>query len=142
MILLIEDEEILRFTFKSFLIKAGHEVVTAEDYDAALNYYFKVEYHAPDNHKIHRLIAWCSFLLGKFDQAEKYFNKVIMKEGNRNDFMNLGHVLWCKGNRTEAINNYQKSIEKAGFDYDWFGNILTEDSGYLVKYGINPLQNI
>ncbi len=31
MILLIEDEEILRFTFKSFLIKAGHEVVTAED---------------------------------------------------------------------------------------------------------------
>jgi PAS domain S-box-containing protein len=36
MILLIEDEEILRFTFKSFLIKAGHEVVTAEDYDAAL----------------------------------------------------------------------------------------------------------
>jgi len=36
MILLIEDEEILRFTFKSFLVKAGHEVVTAEDYDAAL----------------------------------------------------------------------------------------------------------
>jgi two-component system response regulator HydG len=36
MILLIEDEEILRFTFKSFLTKAGHEVITAEDYDAAL----------------------------------------------------------------------------------------------------------
>ena len=36
MILLIEDEEILRFTFKSFLTKAGHEVVTAEDYDTAL----------------------------------------------------------------------------------------------------------
>ncbi|MBW2583606.1 MAG: response regulator, partial [Deltaproteobacteria bacterium] len=36
MILLVEDEEILRFTFKSFLSRAGHEVVTAEDYDAAL----------------------------------------------------------------------------------------------------------
>ncbi|MFQ5484498.1 MAG: sigma 54-interacting transcriptional regulator [Desulfobacterales bacterium] len=36
MILLIEDEEILRFTFKSFLTKAGHEVITAEDYDTAL----------------------------------------------------------------------------------------------------------
>ena len=36
MILLIEDEEILRFTFKSFLVRARHEVVTAEDYDAAL----------------------------------------------------------------------------------------------------------
>ena len=36
MILLIEDEEILRFTFKSFLSKEGHKVVSAEDYDSAL----------------------------------------------------------------------------------------------------------
>ena len=36
MILIIEDEEILRFTFKSFLSKEGCEVVTAEDYNSAL----------------------------------------------------------------------------------------------------------
>ena len=36
MILLIEDEEILRFTFKSFLSKEGYEVVSAEDYDSAM----------------------------------------------------------------------------------------------------------
>jgi len=36
MILLIEDEEILRFTFKSFLSKEGYEVLTAEDYNTAL----------------------------------------------------------------------------------------------------------
>ncbi len=43
MILLIEDEEILRFTFKSFLSKAGHEVITAEDYDAALKVISEIE---------------------------------------------------------------------------------------------------
>lgn len=35
-ILIIEDEEILRFTFQSFLSKEGYEVVTAEDYYSAL----------------------------------------------------------------------------------------------------------
>jgi PAS domain S-box-containing protein len=35
-ILVIEDEEILRFTFKSFLSKEGHAVITAEDYHSAL----------------------------------------------------------------------------------------------------------
>lgn len=35
-ILIIEDEEILRFTFKSFLSKDGHDVITAEDYHSAL----------------------------------------------------------------------------------------------------------
>ncbi|MBW2338371.1 MAG: sigma 54-interacting transcriptional regulator, partial [Deltaproteobacteria bacterium] len=43
MILLIEDEEILRFTFKSFLSKAGHEVITAEDYDVALKVISEIE---------------------------------------------------------------------------------------------------
>jgi len=43
MILIIEDEEILRFTFKSFLSKAGHEVITAEDYDAALKVISEIE---------------------------------------------------------------------------------------------------
>jgi len=43
MILLIEDEEILRFSFKSFLSKAGYEVITAEDYDAALKVISEIE---------------------------------------------------------------------------------------------------
>ncbi len=34
-ILIIEDEEILRFSFKSFLLKEGYEVQTAEDYNSA-----------------------------------------------------------------------------------------------------------
>lgn len=114
----------------------GHTMMDLEDYESALNYYFKVEYNAPDNHKIHRPIAWCSFLLGKFEHADKYFRKVIEKEGNRNDFMNLGHVSWCQGNKAEAIYNYRRSIEKAEFDYDWFGEVLEEDSVYLLKHGI------
>jgi tetratricopeptide (TPR) repeat protein len=118
---------------QSFL---GHTMMDLEDYKGALKYYFKVEYSAPDNHKIQRPIAWCSFLLGKFDQAEKYLSKVIEKEGNRNDFMNLGHVLWCKGNRNDAIYNYRRSLEKAEFDYDWFAKVISEDSRYLVKYGV------
>ena len=35
-ILVIDDEESIRFTFKSFLGKEGHEVVTARDYDSAI----------------------------------------------------------------------------------------------------------
>ncbi len=35
-ILIIEDEEILRFTFKSFLTKEGYEVLTAADYASAI----------------------------------------------------------------------------------------------------------
>ncbi len=42
-ILIIEDEEILRFTFKSFLLNEGHEVMTAFDYSSALKFISKSE---------------------------------------------------------------------------------------------------
>ncbi|MFC2116081.1 tetratricopeptide repeat protein [Bacteroidota bacterium] len=121
---------------QSFL---GHTLMDREDYEGALKYYFKVEYHQPENHKVHRPIAWCSFVLGKFDHAEKYFRKVIEKEGNRNDFMNLGHVLWCQGNRKEAIENYRKSLEKGGRDFEWFSSVMEEDSSHLYNHGIKEM---
>lgn len=36
-ILIVDDEESIRYTFKSFLADEGHEVVSAPDYDAALD---------------------------------------------------------------------------------------------------------
>ncbi len=71
--------------------------------------------------------------------TEKYFLKVIEKEGNRNDFLNMGHVLWCQGKRKEAIENYRNSLEKSGRDLDWFNSVMGEDSGHLVKHGIKEL---
>ena len=44
-ILVIDDEESIRFTFKSFLLKEGHEVVTAQDYDSAIE---SISSGAPD----------------------------------------------------------------------------------------------
>jgi len=117
----------------------GHTMMDKEEFEEALKYYFKVEYKAPENHKIHRPIAWCSFVLGKFDQAEKYFLKVIEKEGNKNDYMNLGHVLWCQGNRKGAIENYRKSLEKGSRDVEWFNDVMEEDGIHLARHGIKEL---
>jgi two-component system response regulator HydG len=44
-ILVIDDEESIRFTFKLFLGKEGHEVVTAQDYDSAIE---SISSEAPD----------------------------------------------------------------------------------------------
>jgi tetratricopeptide (TPR) repeat protein len=116
----------------------GHVFIEMEDFKSALKYYFKVEYLAPDNHKIQRPIAWCSFVLGKFDTARKYLEKVITVEENKNDYMNLGHVEWCMGNKKAAIEKYSLCIKKSDLDFKWFTKVFEEDSKYLKKHGINP----
>ncbi len=40
-ILVIDDEESIRFTFNAFLTREGHDVLTAKDYDSALEIIFK-----------------------------------------------------------------------------------------------------
>ena len=115
----------------------GHVYLDMDNFESALKYYFKVEYLSPDNHKIQRPIAWCSFMLGKLDIARKYFEKVILKEDNKNDYMNLGHVQWCLGNKQKAIEYYTLSIKKSNLDFIWFTKVLEEDSKYLIKLGIH-----
>lgn len=115
----------------------GHCLLELENFEEALKYYFKVEYLDTANHKVGRPIAWCSFVLGKFDQAEKYYHKLIVSEKNPHDLINLGHTLWCKKQRQEALSYYQKSIQLPKHSLSSFVNTFNDDIPYLKKHGID-----
>lgn len=114
----------------------GHCYLELENFEEALKYYFKVEYLAPDNNKVGRPIAWCSFVLGKFDQAEKYYHKLLVTEKNKHDLINLGHTLWCKKLRKDALASYQKSIKLPNHSFSEFLETFNEDLPHLKKHGI------
>ena len=115
----------------------GHTYMEMEHYEEALKYYFKVEYLQPENHKVHRPISWCSFMLGKLENARKYLEKSLEWGSSKNDYINLGHVYWCMGNKTKAIENYRKSLNASSRDFNWFARVLHEDSRHLLPYGIH-----
>nr|WP_319401106.1 hypothetical protein [uncultured Carboxylicivirga sp.] len=114
----------------------GHCYLELEEFEEALKYYFKVEYLDPGNNKVSRAIGWCSFVLGKFDQAEKYYNKLLVAETNKHDLINLGHTLWCKKLRKEALASYQKSIKLPKHSFNEFLETFHEDIPHLLKHGI------
>jgi tetratricopeptide (TPR) repeat protein len=120
-------------------ILLGQLNIDKEEYDTALKYYFKVEYLKPDLVKVQRPIAWCSFLLNKTEQAIRYFKKVIDTEGQRSDFLNLGHCLWVKGDIQDAIGNYREAVKRSGGDTGWFSKAISSDTLYLKKFGIDAL---
>ncbi len=117
----------------------GHINMETGEFEKALKYYFKVEYLQPENFKVYRPISWCSFMLGKFDNAAKYLEKSILHGSNRNDYMNLGHIYWCKGERQKAIENYRLSLKTSGMDIDWFSGVFLDDSKYLGSHGIQAI---
>ncbi len=129
----IEQEEPENLYIQLYI---GHTCMDMEDFESALKYYFKVEYQDPSNKKIYRPIAWCSFVTGKFDIARKYFEKAIKNKATRNDFVNIGHVDWCTGDKKMAIENYKRSLIISGADFNWLATTFEQDKKYLLKYGI------
>jgi tetratricopeptide (TPR) repeat protein len=116
----------------------GHCYLDLKEYEKALEYYFKVELMAEGNKKVLRPIAWCSFVLGKFETSKKYFERLMQHEANKYDYMNLGHVEWCLGNRKAALKNYKLSINREDNNLKAFLAGFEEDKKYLLKFGIDP----
>ena len=118
-------------------VSIGHCLLEMKDYAEALKYYFKVEYLDPKNKKVWRPIAWCSLALGKFEQAEKYALKSINDTPGQSDFLNMGHIKWCTGNRMEALEWYRKCVKFEGNTIDIFLDSFENDKQILQTHNVD-----
>jgi len=118
-------------------VSIGHCLLEMKDYEEALKYYFKVEYLDPKNKKVWRPIAWCSLSLGKLEQAEKYATKSISKKPAEADYLNMGHIKWCQGNRIEALEWYRKCIKVKGNTISNFLDSFENDKQILLEHNVD-----
>lgn len=121
---------------RSLLYNTGSCLVELGRFDEALQYFFKLDFIEPENLRTWRAIAWCSFMLKKPEQAKKYLDKIIEKNGVAPDYLNAGHVAWCLGDMKKAMEFYTKSCELSG-SKALFLDVFNKDKQYLIENGIN-----
>ncbi len=115
----------------------GHCLLEKGDANKALNKYFMVDFMEGAQHKAWRPIAWCSFLVGNYDQSKSYYTKIINDDTpTAQDYLNYGHLLLCTGNTSEAIDIYRKSLTIGNNDEDAFVSALMADTSYITAKGI------
>ena len=119
-------------------LNIGHCLVDAGDYAEALKFYFKAEVLSNESPKTWRPIAWCSFICRKYDQAGKYYDKILQFNPLIEDYLNAGHLEWCKGFPKRAIETYKRGIRATHTILPDFLELFRKDIDELVKHGINP----
>ena len=85
--------------------------------------------------KIWRAIAWCSFVIGKHEQAMKYYHKLLEKETQLLDYLNAGHVAWSLGQLEKAVKMYATSLAMSD-NQESFLELFNKDKEDLIKQGI------
>ena len=119
----------------SIVFYIGSCLAELQQFEEALNYFFKLDFMENDCIKAWRGIGWCSFISGKLEQAINYYNKVIEKAPLAVDYLNAGHVAWVSGNIEKAAELYARSREMSG-DQEIFLDMFNKDKVYLIKQGI------
>ncbi len=121
----------------SVQLNIGHCFLELKDYPEALKCYFKVEYLDKNGERAWRPIAWCSFLTGKYEQAMTYFEKIIEKGAEAQDFLNCGHTQFAIGNISKAIEYYKSAFNLYNNSIEKFNEAFNPDIPELLKAGIN-----
>jgi tetratricopeptide (TPR) repeat protein len=118
-------------------IMTAHCYLDLKEYETALKYYFSAEYKEPGNVKILRPIAWCYFAQGRLEDSEKYYERLEAEKLSAHDFINKGHLSFCKGNKREAAEYYRQGILSGPMSREDFMQIFTEDRPLLVNNGVS-----
>lgn len=118
------------------LINIGHCLLDLEQYEEALNCYFKVEFEGNAPEKVQRPIAWTALLCGKYDLAKNYYEHLIT-EGNssEHDYLNMGHIYLATNNPESALKSYLKVLQQKGVNS--FIELFNQDHEILLKMGVS-----
>lgn len=120
----------------SILLQIGHCYLELGKYKEALNIYFRLDAENDGNVKVWRAIIWCAFVSGNISQADYYMDKILDNKPNAHDFLNAGHIAWCKNNLTQAVELYRESRDLQGSTWEQFQESFKDDKPYLLANGI------
>ncbi len=124
----------------SFEMQIGYALLMSNKYKEALDLFYKVDFVTDGTPKTWRAIGWCSLLLGKFDDAQQYYEKVLSETPTSNDYINMGHIYLIKNDINKAQTYYAKSIEMSSGNTVNFEDSISKDKDILLNFGVSDIK--
>ena len=119
-----------------FTYKLACALMRNDQFEEALKYFYKLDLSEEQNEKAWRGISWCSFALGKTEQAQKYNDMLISSNPNANDWLNAGHFAWYNGNLQRALQCYKQANKLT----DDFRVMYSNDLPMMKSKGFNDTE--
>ena len=123
------------------LSETGLCLMQLNRFEEAAKRFYQLEYNGEKVIPSWRAIAWCNFKMNRYEQAEKYYRKLLDHEkATWEDFLNAGHTAWCAGNIREAVGLYRQYIRKYRPEHnESYLQPFDNDRDELIGHGIDEL---
>lgn len=113
----------------------------AKKYEEAQNILYKLDIEHPDSINVTRVLAWTLMGLGKYEQAQKSYNRLMNSdEAENGDWLNAGYCQWFMGNTSEAAMLFKTFINKCNNTESYsIDNDFYNDMDILSDHGISKI---
>lgn len=122
----------------STLLSIGNCYLESNEYEKAINYFFKVNYLDSNSNKADRQLAWALMMTGKFDKAKEIYERIITTDSPTvDDYLNIGHLSLAIADNSSALDYYKQCIRQGKISIDEFARKLHSDESALKRIGID-----
>lgn len=72
--------------------------------------------------------------------SHDYYNKILNESPTAQDYLNIGHLVFCERHYEDAINYYMQSLKLFDYNMENFMHNFTGDKNYLLQRGLTELE--
>ena len=99
---------------KSFLLNRAVCLTNTNRYAEALKDLYRLNFEAPDDVNVNRVLAWTLTCDEKYEQAEKIYSQLMTDQARilPDDLLNYGYCLWLGGHVDEAADCFHRYLKE------------------------------
>ena len=100
---------------KSYLLNKAVCLTNLQQFEEAEKVLFRLNYDAPDDVNVNRVLAWTLTNDGKYEQAESLYSQLLSNGKNfTDDLLNYGFCLWFAGHIDDAADCFHRYLKESG----------------------------
>ena len=125
---------------QSYLLNEAVCLTRLQDYEGALKLLYKLNYEAPDDLDVMRVLAWALVGSSKYDQAARYYQQLIAIEAPiADDILNYGYCLWFARSVEQAADMFRRYAGLEGVSFDARREFATE-ADVISQHGVSDVE--
>ena len=111
------------------------------DYEAALKLLYKLNYEAPDDNGVNRVLAWALVGAAKYDQALKIYDRLLDTDTpDAEDLLNAAYAHWFARQLPRAIDLFRRYASLDSVTFNPEHEFLVAEQPMIARHGITPLE--
>ncbi len=121
-----------------YALRSGFILLRQHLYDEAIKQFYKAEYLDSKGTRAWRPLAWALFLARRFDDSQKYYDRILNQAPTATDLLNAGHLRMARGQYKDAIARYTEALSLKHGNTESLLADIKNDTEALKVAGVEP----